>query len=342
MLGAASLPAMKAMLMTGFGPAAAAFQLGDIPKPELAPGKVLVKVSAASVNPVDYKIRSGLLAAIAPEDPAVLGCDMSGIVDAVGEDVSEFSPGDEVFGCSGGMKGCPGSLAEYQVCDPSLLAKRPAGIRLEEAAAVPLVAITSWDALVRGARVEPGEKVLVHGGCGGVGHMGVQLAKALGAEVFATVSTEPKAEIVRGYGAKPIHYREQTVADCVAEHTGGAGFDVVFDTIGGDNLPLCFEAAALEGRVASVNTRTSCDLSLLHQKALSLHVVFMLIPILHQQAAGRARHGEVLRAIAEHIGAGAITPLIDERRFAFEEIAAAHELLESGEAIGKIVLRGFE
>ena len=332
---------MKAMTIEGFGAASDVFRQAEIPKPDTAPGRVLVRVAASSVNPVDYKIRSGLLEAIAPEEPRVLGCDLSGTVEAVGDGVAGFAPGDEVFGCTGGMAGNPGALAEFQLCDPALLAKKPTNIDLSDAAAVPLVAITCWDALVRATSVQKGERVLVHGGCGGVGHMGVQLAAARGAEVFATISSPEKAEIVRRYGATPINYREQGIADYVAEHTGGAGFDVVFDTIGGDNLPGCFEAAALEGRVASVNTRTTCDLSLLHQKALSLHVVFMLIPILHGQAEGRRRHGEILREVAALIEAGKIAPLIHEQRFPFSEVAAAHELLESGRATGKILLTGF-
>ena len=332
---------MKAMIISGFGAADEVFEQAEVERPELAPGKVLVRVSASSVNPVDYKIRSGLLEAIAPDVPRILGFDMAGTVEAVADDVSGFAPGDEVFGCTGGMKGNPGSLAEYQVADPALIAHKPSNLTLEDAAAVPLVAITCWDALVRGADVQPGEKVLVHGGCGGVGHIGVQIAKALGAEVFATVSSEPKAEIVRSYGATPINYREQEVADYVAEHTNGAGFDVVYDTVGGENLARCFEAATLEGRVASVNTRTTCDLSPLHQKALSLHVVFMLIPIYYNRPEGRRRHGEILRRIVSHIESGAIKPLIDERRFDFADIAAAHQLLEAGGATGKIVLRGF-
>ena len=120
------------------------------------------------------------------------------------------------------------------------------------------------------------------------------------------------------------------------------GFDVGFDTVGGENLPRSLEAAALEGRVTSVNTRTTADLSLLHQKALSLHVVFMVIPILHNQPEGRARHGEILREITRRVENNEFKPLIHEQRFPFEEVGSAHALLEQGGATGKIVLTGFK
>ena len=331
---------MKAMVLKGFG-GPDVFELAEIPKPEVGPGQVLLRVAATTVNPIDYKIRSGLLEAIAPQS-GVLGFDVGGVVEELGAGVEGFAVGDEVIGCPGAVNEHQGALAEYQAVDARLLAKRPANLSLEDAAALPLVAITAWDALTRGAQVEAGERVLVHGATGGVGHLGVQLAKIAGAEVFTTVSSEEKAEIARGFGATPINYRESEVAEYVAEHTAGTGFDVIFDTIGGDNLPRCFEAAALEGRVTSVNTRTSCDLSLLHSKALSLHVVFMVLPILHSQAEGLTRHGEVLRQVTAWVEDGKLRPLIDERRFSFEQVGEAHDLLEAGGAVGKIVLNGFD
>ena len=330
---------MKAMVTKGFG-APDVFELSEIPKPDLVPGHVLIRVAATSLNPIDYKIRSGLLEAIAPQT-GVLGFDVAGKIEAVGDGVEGFSIGDQVFGCPGAVTSQSGALAEYQLADARLLSKCPTNLPLADCAALPLVAITAWDALMRGAKVRPGERVLVHAATGGVGHAAIQLAVIAGAEVFATVSSEAKAQIAREFGATPINYREMGVDEYVAKHTGGVGFDVVFDTVGGDNLMRSFEAAALEGRVASVNTRTTCDLSILHQKALALHVVFMVIPILHNQPEGRARHGEILREIATKVEAGQLRPLIDERRFPFEEVGAAHTHLESGQAIGKIVLEGF-
>ena len=330
---------MKAMVIKSFGEPEV-FEITEIPKPELKPGYVLIRVEASSVNPIDYKIRSGLLKSLAPET-GVLGFDVAGTIEGVGDGVSKFIEGEEVFGCSGAVKEQSGALAEYQLVDANLLAKKPANLSLEECVALPLVSITAWDALVRGANIKEGECVLVHGGAGGVGHLGIQLAKMKGAKVFSTVSSNEKAEIVKGYGATPINYCNLSVSQYVKEHTDQKGFDVVFDTVGGDNLMRSFEASKLEGRVTSVNTRITCDLSILHQKALSLHVVFMIIPILHNQDKGKVLHGEILKKIVTGVESEAIKPLIHKEIFPFERISEAHSLLESGKATGKIVLRAF-
>ena len=331
---------MKAMVIKNFGEPEV-FEITEIPKPKLQPGHVLIRVKASTVNPIDYKIRSGLLKSLAPET-GVLGFDVAGIIEEVGEGVSRFVAGEEVFGCSGAVKEHSGALAEYQLVDAKLLAKKPVNLSLNECAALPLVSITAWDALIRGANIKEGERVLVHGGTGGVGHLGVQLAKMKGSEVFSTVSSDKKAEIVKGYGATPINYHDLSVAQYVDKHTNQNGFDVVFDTVGGDNLMRSLEASRLEGRVASVNTRTTCDLSILHQKALSLHVVFMIIPILYNQDKGKAQHGKILNEIVKGVESGDITPLINKEIFPFERVAEAHALLESGKATGKIILRGFD
>ena len=331
---------MKAMVMTGFG-TPEVFELREIPKPQIKPGYVIIRVRASSVNPIDYKIRSGLLKNLSPEN-GVLGFDVSGTIDEVGDGVSKFKKGDEVFGCSGAITGNPGALAEYQLVDERLLALKPDSLTLEECAALPLVSITAWDALIRGAKINKTDKVLVHGGAGGVGHLGAQLAKAFGADVYSTVSSDTKAEIVRNYGATPINYNSVSITEYVNKHTKGEGFDVIFDTVGGNVLNDSFEASKLEGRITSVNTRIKCDLTILHQKALSLHVVFMIIPILYDQDEGKKRHGEVLKEIAKKVDSGFISPLIHEQIYSFNEISDAHTLLEEGRAIGKVILRGFD
>ena len=331
---------MKAMVMTGFG-TPEVFELREIPKPQIKPGYVIIRVRASSVNPIDYKIRSGLLKNLSPEN-GVLGFDVSGTIDEVGDGVSKFKKGDEVFGCSGAITGNPGALAEYQLVDERLLALKPDSLTLEECAALPLVSITAWDALVRGAKINKTDKVLVHGGAGGVGHLGAQLAKAFGADVYSTVSSDTKAEIVRNYGATPINYNSVSITEYVNKHTKGEGFDVIFDTVGGNVLNDSFEASKLEGRITSVNTRIKCDLTILHQKALSLHVIFMIIPILYDQDEGKKRHGEVLKEIAKKVDSGFISPLIHEQIYSFNEISDAHTLLEEGRAIGKVILRGFD
>lgn len=332
---------MPAIVLREFG-GPEVLELREIPRPVPAAGQVLVRVEASSVNPVDTKIRSGMLAAIAPEAPSVLGCDVAGTVEECGPGVTGFVPGDEVYGCPGGVKGNPGALAQYMVCDTRLLAPKPSSLTFEEAAALPLVSITAWDGLIDRAQVRAGQRVLVHGGTGGVGHIAVQLCAAQGAEVWATVSSPEKADLARSMGAAhTINYREQSVDDYVQQVTNGSGFDVVFDSVGGENVARCFQAAAVSGTVVSISTRTSADLSPLHAKGLSLHVVFMLIPLLYNRGRERERHGAILRELNALIAAGKVSPLLDSRRFTFKEAAAAHARLAEGKATGKITLSGF-
>ncbi|HEX4911568.1 MAG TPA: zinc-binding dehydrogenase, partial [Permianibacter sp.] len=264
-----------------------------------------------------------------------LGFDV--VFDAVGAGVTEFVIGDAVYGCAGGVRGMPGAYAEYINADARLLARKPAALDWRQAAALPLVGITAWEGLVDKARVQPGDKVLVLGGAGGVGHVAIQLAKARGAHVTATVSSPAKAEIVRALGADAVvNYREETVADYVGRLTGGLGFDVVFDAVGGDSLNTGMAAARPNGQVITIVASQSYDLSPAHVKGLSLHVVFMPLPMLYNR--GREHHGEILRELAQLADAGQLRPLLDGERFALADMAAAHRRLESGAAVGKVVV----
>lgn len=330
---------MRAMTISDFG-GPEVFVESQLPVPAVGKGQVLVRVKASSVNPVDTKIRSGMLAAIAPESPTVLGCDVAGIVESVGEGVADFTEGDLVYGCPTGVKGCGGALAQFVVVDAKCLALLPEGMDFAAAAALPLVGITAWEGLYDRANLSPGNTVLVHGGAGGVGHLAVQLAVCAGAKVFATVSSKEKAKLVSAMGATPVFYKEQSVDDYVKKFTDGKGFDVVFDTVGGENVQNCFTAAAVSGTVVSISTRTSADLSPLHAKGLSLHVVFMLIPLLYNK--GREHHGEILTELTALVEAGKVKPLIHKERFSFSEVGKAHALLESGQALGKIVLTAWD
>jgi len=217
------------------------------------------------------------------------------------------------------------------------VAKKPASLSLLQAAALPLVGITAWEAIVDKADVQAGETVLVFGGTGGVGHVGLQLARWRGAKVVATASTPEKAELARQLGADAVvDARRDAIEDIVSEHTGGRGFDVVFDTVGGDNLQKSFRAARFNGRVVTTSARSTQDLSEVHARGLSLHAVFMLIPLLHD--IGTERHGAILRQLAMLVDDGHVRPLLDEHRFAFSRVAEAHRFLESGQAVGKVVL----
>ncbi|MBT8154912.1 zinc-dependent alcohol dehydrogenase family protein [Epibacterium ulvae] len=326
---------MKAMTLTQYGPEAA-FQPVDLDRPIVTPGHVVLRVVATSVNTVDTMIKTmGKDLPLSPDLPAVLGMDFAGIIEEVGPGVSGFSVGDEVYGCAGGLADLQGALAEYMLADARLIALKPKSLTMREAAALPLVGITAFEGLQR-ANVAAGQKVLVQGGAGGVGHVAVQLAQDLGADVFTTASGAPQHEILRGYGATPIDYRVEQVADYVAKHTGGAGFDVVFDSVGGANVAKSFEAAALNGHVATTVAMVELDLTLAHMKGLSLHVVFMLIPMLHD--AHRATHGAILAKLAEIADRGALKPLLDSHEFALDEVGAAYERLMGGGAMGKVVI----
>lgn len=325
---------MKAMLLERYGDEYA-FVPHEIERPEPRPGEVLIKVAGSSLNPIDNKIATlGDKLGFAPRLPAVLGMDVSGTVEDIGHSMSRFQPGDRVFGCAGGLAGLPGSLAEYMVADERLVAHAPRDMDLADAGALPLVSITAWLALFQRACLKPCRTLLVHGGAGGVGHIAVQLGVHAGAKVFATVSSEDKAAVVESLGGVSINYREASVADYVAEHTDGDGFDVVFDTVGGSCLDASFEAAAIGGQVVSTVTRASHDLSSMHAKGLSLHVVFMLLPLITGQ--DRPLYAKILREIAGMVDDEALAVLMDERVFEYTEIAEAHRYWASGEAMGKI------
>ena len=326
---------MKALVLKQFGEPDH-FELREVPDPEPKPGEVLVRVAATSVNPVDCKLRRGG-SPIAPELPAILGMDVAGTVEAVGEGVTGLEVGDAVYGCAGGLRGMPGALAERMTADARLLAPKPESLSFREAAALPLVSITAWEALIDRLAISPGDDCLVYGGTGGVGHVGVQLAKAWGARVSTTASSDEKVAIARDLGAdQVIDYRRESPAEYVARLTKGEGFPVIFDTVGGANLERAFEAAAVGGRIASIVTRQSYDLSGPMSKGLSLHIVFMLLPLIHDR--GRAHHGEILRRLGNLVAAGRVRPLLDERRFGLAEAGEAHRHLESGAAVGKVVV----
>lgn len=327
---------MKKQVITRFGEPDI-FETLETPIPKLKPGYVLVRVLATSVNPVDTKLRSGKLPDITPEFPSVLHGDVAGIVERIGPNVTAFAVGDEVFGCAGGVKGEDGALTEFMLVDSRLIAKKPPSLNMAEAAALPLISITAWEALFEKIKISPHQKILIHGGTGGVGHIAIQLAKWAGADVYATVSSSEKAAIAKSLGAtEVINYRKESIKDYVNRLTDGKGFDVVFDTVGGENIDNSIAAVAQYGNVITILANSAQDLSLLFLKSASLHIVFMLLPLLYD--IQRERHGKILAQIAELVEKGFVKPLIDARQFSFEEAAKAHALLESGKHLGKVVI----
>jgi NADPH:quinone reductase-like Zn-dependent oxidoreductase len=311
-------------------------RLVSIQRPVPGPGQVLVRIKASGVNPLDVKIRSGQAAHARQPLPAVLGMDLAGTVEGMGEGVSGWLPGDEVYAMATGIGGVQGSLAQFAVVDARLLAHKPGNLSMREAAGLPLVLITAWEGLVDRARIRSGQKVLIHGGAGGVGHVAVQIARAFGAQVFATGSAGQQA-IIESFGATFIDYRKTSVEDYVAEHTAGEGFDIVYDTVGGETLDASFKAVRVyEGHVVSCLGWGQHSLAPLSFRGATYSGVFTLLPLL--TGKGGEHHGQILRDAARLIEAGKLKPLLDPRQFTLQTAEDAHELLAAGAAQGRLVI----
>jgi NADPH:quinone reductase-like Zn-dependent oxidoreductase len=312
------------------------FVLTRLPIPNPGAHQALVRVHASGVNPLDTKIRAGNAAHAGVVFPAVLGVDLAGVVEEIGNEVNEFREGDEVYAMGGGVGGLQGSLATHIVVDVDLLALKPKNLSMREAAAMPLAVVTAWEGLVDRARVREGNKVLVHAGAGGVGHVAVQIALALGARVFATVSKD-KMKIVENYGATAINYQQQQVESYVADYTGSEGFDVVYDTVGGTTLDDSFMAAKIyTGHVVSCLGWGTHKLAPLSFRGATYSGVFTLLPLL--SGKNRRHHGDILRQATALAEAGKLKPLLNPERFTFGTAVEAHRAVESGKALGKIVV----
>ena len=353
---------MKALILENY---TTAYRLKEVEKPVAGRGQVLVKITASGVNPLDIKIKAGQAGHAQTRLPAILGVDMAGVVEAVGEPagkvigaaagdrgrvgerdgagvgeggegVSRFAPGDAVYGMTGGIAGIPGTLAEYAAVDADLLAMKPKNLSFREAAALPLIIITAWEGLVDRAGVGPGKTVLIHGGAGGVGHVAVQMARAKGASVFATVRPDKEA-LIKSYGATPIDYTRLSVAEYVDQYTGGEGFDIVMDNIGGATLDASFKAVKqYTGHVISILGWGTHSLAPLSFRGATYSGVFTLYPLI--SGKGRAHHGAILKEATGLIEAGFLKPLIDEQHYTFDTIAAAYQAIEQHTARGKVVV----
>ena len=327
-----STPTMQAAIVDH---ADAPFRLAEVPRPVPGPGEVLVRIHASGVNPLDAKIRAGAAAHARHPLPAILGLDLAGVVEAAAPDVTAFRAGDEVYGMTGGVAGIQGTLAQYAAVDADLLARKPANLTMREAAALPLVTITAWEGLIDRADVRPGQTLLVHGGAGGVGHAAVQIGLACGARVFATGSAR-SADFIRSIGATPIDYASEAVEDYVARHTGGEGFDLVYDTGGGAVLDASFKAIKRFGRVVSCLGWGTHALAPLSFKSGTYSGVFTLSPLI--DGVGRAHHGEILKAAAALVEAGKLTPRLDPRTFTLDMAADAHAAVVERTGAGKVVV----
>ena len=312
------------------------FRKIELVRPTLRANQVLVRIYASGVNPLDTKIRKGNAAHAQQPLPAILGLDMAGIVEEVSPEVTTFKVGDEVYGMVGGVGGRQGTLAELIAAEADLIAHKPRNLLMRQSAALPLSTITSWEGLVDRASVRRHQSVLVHAGAGGVGHIAIQIAKAFEAEVFATVSPA-KMRIVENLGATPIDYTALAVDEYAPRYTQGAGFDIVYDTVGGSTLDASFRAVKrYTGHVLSILGWGSHSLAPLSFRGATYSGVFTLYPLISGE--GLAHHGEILRRAAALAEAGKLKPVLNEQqRFSSEEIEAAHSAVTSG-ALGKTVV----
>jgi NADPH2:quinone reductase len=297
--------------------------------------QVALTVCASGVNPLDTKIRAGKAEHAKQPFPALLGIDMAGIVEEAGPGITAFKTGDEVYGMVGGVGGLQGTLAEIITVDPDLLAHKPKNLSMRQAASLPLSIITAWEGLVDRARVHEGQSVLIHAGTGGVGNIAVQLARAYGARVFATVSASKK-NIVEDLGAVPIDYRSVSVEEYVASYTEGKGFDIVFDTVGGATLDASFAAVKrYTGHVLSSLGWGTHSLAPLSFRGATYSGVFSLIPLISGE--NRTHHGRILAEVAALADAGKLKPLLSDQRFTPADLENAYSRVEEG-SLGKVVI----
>jgi len=313
-------------------------------RPEISQGdQILVRVLGAGVNPIDTKLRGRGL--YFPEGlPAVLGCDGAGIVEAVGENVSRFRPGDQVYYCFGGLgrksdEYSLGNYAEYALVEEAYAALKPAGFGFDQAGAAPLVLITAWEALFDRARIHSGQKVFIHAGAGGVGHVAIQLAKIAGCEVATTVSSEEKAAFVRELGADlVINYKSEDVSDARLKWSDGNGGDVAFDTVGGEAFNQLVPAMAHYGDLVTIlQVPEDADWKNLRLKNIRVSQELMLTPMVYGLKEAAEHQGDILEQCAQLADENRLTVYVSEL-LPLEEAAKAHAMIEAGGTTGKIVL----
>jgi NADPH2:quinone reductase len=330
---------MRAIVMnrTG-GPEVLTMRTVPLPWPPTDSHHVLVSLKAAGLNPADLWFRrSGPY--IHGTNPCVLGHEGSGVVEDVGSAEIRFRPGDEVCFCNGGIGGDYGTYAEYAVVHEDQLVRKPSGISFEDAAALPLVFITAWEALVVKSALAPGEYVLVGGGVGGTGHLAIQLATVLGARVASVVRSQAKASIALELGAeRAIFYRQDSIVDAALQWSGGHGLDVMFDNLGPDVMKDTVRAMAPYGRIATLLSRWSDDDdATAYNRNVSVHHVMMLAPMLYKLHSRLRDQASYLAEGLKLLEEGRVRVLV-EKTFPWQEIAAAHSYMESGGIVGKTVI----
>ncbi|MGK9486268.1 NADP-dependent oxidoreductase [Bacillus cereus group sp. MYBK29-1] len=330
---------MKAMIIDKYGKVP--MRMAEVPTPEINEYEVLAEIHAASINPIDFKIRDGKVKMLLKyEMPLILGNDFSGVITKVGSKVTRFKVGDEIYARP--RKNKIGTFAEYIAIHEDDIALKPKNLSFEEAASIPLVGLTSYQALHDIMQLQKGQKILIHAGSGGVGTFAIQLAKIIGATVTTTAS-EAGANLVKSLGADEIiNYKTEKFEDILKD------YDAVFDTIGGTTLEKSFNIIKSGGNIVSVsgmpNARFGKEFGSGFFKTLLFSLASKKLTALEKKHNARYSFlfmkpsGDQLRTIANYIEAGKIKPVID-RVFPFEDAQKAMEYSEAGRAKGKIIVK---
>lgn len=313
---------MKAAIIHEFGPPEV-LQITDVEKPVVDDEQVLIKIKSVGINPVDTKVRAGTSGVSKRISlPAILGWDVSGVVEETGKNVSGFKTGDEVFGCIG-FPGLGKGYAEYTVADPYILAKKPGNISFDEAAAIPIAGLTAYQAINEELKITSGQKVLIQAAAGGVGHLAVQFAKMNGAYVFGTASEKNKIFLESLGIDKVIDYKKEKFEDVVHE------LDAALDAMGGEVLYRSIECVKRGGRVVCLPSSTKND-----PKAIDIALernITLTWPMMRTD-------GKELQLIAHLLEEKKLKVKVD-KIFTLDQIVWAHKAVESHGTSGKVVVR---
>lgn len=330
---------MKAMIIDRYGKVP--MRMAEVPTPEINEYEVLAEIHAASINPIDFKIRDGKVKMLLKyEMPLILGNDFAGVITKVGSKVTRFKVGDEIYARP--RKNKIGTFAEYIAIHEDDIALKPKNLNFEEAASIPLVGLTSYQALHDIMQLQKGQKILIHAGSGGVGTFAIQLAKIMGA-IVTTTASEAGANLVTSLGADEIiNYKTEKFEDILKN------YDAVFDTIGGATLEKSFNIIKSGGNIVSVsgmpNARFGKEFGSGFFKTLLFSLASKKLTALEKKHNAQYSFlfmkpsGDQLRTIAYYIEAGQIKPVIN-RVFPFEDAQKAMEYSESGRAKGKIIVK---
>ncbi|MGD6890992.1 NADP-dependent oxidoreductase [Bacillus mobilis] len=330
---------MKAMIIDKYGKVP--MHMAEVPTPDINEYEVLAEIHAASINPIDFKIRDGKVKMLLKyEMPLILGNDFSGVIVKVGSKVTHFKVGDEIYARP--RKNKIGTFAEYIAIHEDDVALKPKNLSFEAAASIPLVGLTSYQALHDIMHLQKGQKILIHAGSGGVGTFAIQLAKIMGATVTTTAS-EAGADLVKSLGADEIiNYKIEKFEEILKD------YDAVFDTIGGTTLEKSFNIIKSGGNIVSVsgmpNARFGKEFGSGFFKTLLFSLASRKLTALEKKHNAQYSFlfmkpsGDQLRTIANYIEAGEIKPVID-RVFPFEDAQKAMEYSEAGRAKGKIIVK---